>query len=70
MGNECTIKDKHSGVVAAEGISIYKIYKKIHQFFLGSKAEMETLEDNYVSGSWRPSFLSPPPKRRKKSINK
>ena len=49
-------------------VSVFiKYTKKIHQFFLGSKAEMETLEDKYVSGSWRPSFLSPPPKRRKKS---
>lgn len=32
---------------------------------LGTKAEMEKLEDQFVAGSWAPPFMTPPKKKRK-----
>ena len=34
-------------------------------FYLGTKAEMEKLEDQFVAGSWAPPFIIPPKKKRK-----
>lgn len=41
-------------------------------YFVGTKSEMENLENKFVSGTWTPSFLntSPePPKKKKKQKN-
>lgn len=39
---------------------------------LGTKGEMNRLEDQFVAGSWAPPFVTPrsPPKKKRKTLKK
>ena len=73
IGSDCEVvitDKKYEGKISAKGKYIKKLLPYIYCvhfliIHLGTKAEMEKLEDQFVAGSWAPPFMTPPKKKRK-----
>ena len=73
IGSDCEVviaDKKYEGKISAKGKYIKKLLPYIYCvhfliIHLGTKAEMEKLEDQFVAGSWAPPFMTSPKKKRK-----
>ena len=72
IGNNCivTIKDENlEGRIGAKGTKTCRTLYGL-SIQTATKSEMQKLEDNFVAGSWIPSFLqNPEPKQQKRKRN-
>ena len=69
VGNQCKItmnKKEYNSKVAAKGTSVIYIFH-ILKSFTGTRAEMDSLKDKFVTGEWIPPFIVPSPAPRRKS---
>ena len=73
IGEQCKItmnKKEYNGKVAAKGTNVIYIFHILKSFTV-TRAEIDRLEDKFVTGEWIPPFVapSPDPTRKRKIKN-